>query len=105
MFHWPVGGLLFRYGAGQLKVMFIGGPNQRKDYHIEEGEEVRGGGGEEVRGGGGERGRRGGERVLGYLLVFCWQLFLQVKGDMCLKIVEKGVHKDIPIQEGEVIEL
>ena len=47
MFHWPVGGLLFRYGAGQLKVMFIGGPNQRKDYHIEEGEEVRGGGGEE----------------------------------------------------------
>ena len=35
---------MFRYGAGQLKVMFIGGPNQRKDYHIEEGEEVRGGG-------------------------------------------------------------
>ena len=32
---------MFRYGAGQLKVMFIGGPNQRKDYHIEEGEEVR----------------------------------------------------------------
>ena len=29
-----------RHGAGQLKVMFIGGPNQRKDYHIEEGEEV-----------------------------------------------------------------
>ncbi|XP_064402555.1 3-hydroxyanthranilate 3,4-dioxygenase-like [Halichondria panicea] len=27
------------HGAGQLKVMFIGGPNQRKDYHIEEGEE------------------------------------------------------------------
>lgn len=25
---------------GQLKVMFIGGPNVRKDYHIEEGEEV-----------------------------------------------------------------
>ena len=31
-----------RHGAGQLKVMFIGGPNQRKDYHIEEGEEVKG---------------------------------------------------------------
>ncbi|XP_043845412.1 3-hydroxyanthranilate 3,4-dioxygenase [Dromiciops gliroides] len=24
----------------QLKVMFVGGPNQRKDYHIEEGEEL-----------------------------------------------------------------
>ncbi|CAI8024337.1 3-hydroxyanthranilate 3,4-dioxygenase [Geodia barretti] len=23
------------FGAGQLKIMFIGGPNQRKDYHIE----------------------------------------------------------------------
>lgn len=32
--------LCFRHGAGQLKIMFIGGPNQRKDYHIEEGEEV-----------------------------------------------------------------
>ena len=28
------------YGR-QLKVMFIGGPNVRKDYHMEEGEEVR----------------------------------------------------------------
>lgn len=36
-----VGSCVGRYGAGQLKVMFIGGPNQRKDYHIEEGEEVR----------------------------------------------------------------
>lgn len=25
----------------QLLVMFVGGPNTRKDYHIEEGEEVR----------------------------------------------------------------
>lgn len=32
---------LQRYGAGQLKVMFVGGPNVRKDYHIDEGEEVR----------------------------------------------------------------
>lgn len=24
----------------QLKVMFVGGPNIREDYHIEEGEEV-----------------------------------------------------------------
>jgi len=48
--------------------MFIGGPNVRKDYHMEEGEEI----------------------------------FYQVKGDMVLKIVEKGVHKDVPIKEGEV---
>lgn len=33
--------LVHRYGAGQLKVMFVGGPNVRKDYHIDEGEEVR----------------------------------------------------------------
>uniref|UniRef100_F6TQI4 3-hydroxyanthranilate 3,4-dioxygenase n=1 Tax=Xenopus tropicalis TaxID=8364 RepID=F6TQI4_XENTR len=52
----------------QLKVMFVGGPNQRKDYHIEEGEE----------------------------------LFYQVQGDMCLKIVENGKHKDVHIKEGEM---
>lgn len=55
------------HGKGQLKIMFIGGPNQRADYHIEEGEEF----------------------------------FLQVKGDMCLKIVEKNQHKDVHIKEGE----
>ena len=33
--------LVGRYGSGQLKVMYVGGPNLRKDYHIEEGEEVR----------------------------------------------------------------
>ena len=32
--------LYYRHGSGQLKVMFIGGPNQRKDYHLDEGEEV-----------------------------------------------------------------
>jgi 3-hydroxyanthranilate 3,4-dioxygenase len=52
----------------QLIVMFVGGPNQREDYHIEEGEE----------------------------------LFYQVKGDMCVKIIENGQHKDIIIKEGEM---
>lgn len=53
---------------GQLKVFYIGGPNIRKDYHIEEGEE----------------------------------LFYMLKGDMCLKIVEHGQFRDIPIKEGEI---
>nr|XP_002119902.1 3-hydroxyanthranilate 3,4-dioxygenase-like [Ciona intestinalis] len=52
----------------QLKIMCIGGPNQRKDYHIEEGEEF----------------------------------FYMIKGDMCLKIVENGKHKDVVIKQGEV---
>ncbi|XP_009089377.2 3-hydroxyanthranilate 3,4-dioxygenase [Serinus canaria] len=57
--------LMHRY---QLNVMFVGGPNERKDYHIEEGEE----------------------------------LFYQIQGDMCLKIIENGKHKDIVIREGEM---
>ncbi|CAL4098259.1 unnamed protein product, partial [Meganyctiphanes norvegica] len=28
------------HGAGQLKVFYVGGPNQRKDFHLEEGEEL-----------------------------------------------------------------
>lgn len=59
------------YGAGQLKVMFVGGPNVRKDYHIDEGEEF----------------------------------FYMVKGDMNLRIIEKGKPKDVIIKEGEVFVL
>mmetsp|Transcript_24329 Transcript_24329/g.27040 ORF Transcript_24329/g.27040 Transcript_24329/m.27040 type:complete len:293 (-) Transcript_24329:304-1182(-) len=59
------------HGEGQLKVMYVGGPNQRKDYHIEEGEEY----------------------------------FYQVKGDMVLKVIEKGKPKDIIIKEGECFTL
>ncbi|CAF0727084.1 unnamed protein product [Brachionus calyciflorus] len=51
----------------QLVIMFVGGPNQREDYHIEEGEE----------------------------------LFYQLKGDMCVKIIENGKHRDVHIKEGE----
>eukprot|EP01126_Amoeba_proteus_P019262 TRINITY_DN198_c0_g1_i4.p1 TRINITY_DN198_c0_g1~~TRINITY_DN198_c0_g1_i4.p1 ORF type:complete len:134 (+),score=29.04 TRINITY_DN198_c0_g1_i4:159-560(+) len=32
--------LMYGLPQGELKVMFVGGPNQRKDYHIEEGEEL-----------------------------------------------------------------
>ncbi|CAF1659880.1 unnamed protein product, partial [Adineta ricciae] len=52
----------------QLTIMFVGGPNVRKDYHLEEGEE----------------------------------LFYQLKGDMCLKVLEQNQHRDVIIKEGEI---
>lgn len=30
------------------------------------------------------------------------QLFYMLKGDMCLKVVEQGKHRDVPIKQGEV---
>jgi len=51
----------------KLKVMFVGGPNEREDYHINEGEE----------------------------------LFYMLKGDMCLKTIEKGEKRNVIIYEGE----
>lgn len=53
---------------GQMKIFCVGGPNVRKDFHIEAGEE----------------------------------LFYQIKGDMCLKILEKGRHRDIIIKQGQI---
>jgi 3-hydroxyanthranilate 3,4-dioxygenase len=58
---------LLKYCYSQLIIMFVGGPNVREDYHVQEGEEV----------------------------------FYQIRGDMCLKIIENNVHKDIVIKEGE----
>lgn len=52
----------------QLVIMFVGGANQREDYHIEEGEE----------------------------------LFYQLRGSMCVKVLENGRHKDVNIAEGEM---
>eukprot|EP01138_Halocafeteria_seosinensis_P010600 gb/GECG01010824.1/.p1 GENE.gb/GECG01010824.1/~~gb/GECG01010824.1/.p1 ORF type:complete len:334 (+),score=45.71 gb/GECG01010824.1/:1-1002(+) len=63
----PVGNKML-FGKGQHKVMIVGGPNTRADYHIEEGEE----------------------------------LFYMIKGDMCLKVMEQGKPRDIPIREGEM---
>ncbi|KAH9426902.1 hypothetical protein DERP_003004 [Dermatophagoides pteronyssinus] len=51
----------------QLKIFFVGGPNERNDYHIELGEEF----------------------------------FYQLKGDMCLKVIECGRQKSIHIRQGE----
>ncbi|KAI6241929.1 hypothetical protein M3Y99_00268300 [Aphelenchoides fujianensis] len=54
--------------SDQLKVFFVGGPNSRNDYHLEEGEEI----------------------------------FFQIKGDMVLKVVERGQRRDVRIKEGEL---
>ena len=48
--------------------MVVGGPNTRKDYHIDEGEEF----------------------------------FYQLEGDMNLRIIENGIPRDVPINEGDI---
>jgi 3-hydroxyanthranilate 3,4-dioxygenase len=48
--------------------MVVGGPNARKDYHYDEGEE----------------------------------LFLQIEGDIVLKVIEDGKPVDIPVRAGEI---
>ncbi|ELT95835.1 hypothetical protein CAPTEDRAFT_205859 [Capitella teleta] len=53
---------------GQMKLFLVGGPNQRKDFHVECGEE----------------------------------LFYQIKGQMCLKVIEQGKHRDVIIKEGQM---
>ncbi|GAB2459325.1 3-hydroxyanthranilate 3,4-dioxygenase [Hymenobacter qilianensis] len=49
-------------------VMVVGGPNARKDYHYDEGEE----------------------------------LFLQIEGDIVIKVIEDGKPVDIPVRAGEM---
>jgi 3-hydroxyanthranilate 3,4-dioxygenase len=56
------------HNEGPLKVMIVGGPNLRKDYHLNQGEEI----------------------------------FYQIEGDMCLKVMEQGEPKDVVIKQGEV---
>lgn len=59
------------HNDGFLKVMIVGGPNTRQDYHMNLGEEI----------------------------------FFQIKGDMCLKIMEGGSPRDVVIKEGEMFVL
>jgi 3-hydroxyanthranilate 3,4-dioxygenase len=56
------------YEEGDFIIMVVGGPNSRKDYHDDAGEEF----------------------------------FYQLKGEMCLRIMENGAPRDIKIKEGEI---
>lgn len=57
------------FNGEKIKVMVVGGPNQRDDFHLEHGEE----------------------------------LFYQIKGTMNLDIMEEGIRKTIPINEGNML--
>lgn len=56
------------YAAGDFMIMVVGGPNSRKDYHDDVGEEF----------------------------------FYQIKGDLCLRLMENGQPRDVIIKEGEL---
>ena len=56
------------YEDQDFMIFVVGGPNARKDYHIDPSEEF----------------------------------FFQIEGDITLKIVEDGEHKDVVIREGEI---
>jgi len=63
----PVGNKLLFHDSAFI-VMAVGGPNSRKDFHHDPGEE----------------------------------LFLQLEGDMVLRVVQDGRMTDVPIREGEL---
>jgi len=63
----PVGNKLVCQDSDFL-VMVVGGPNRRKDFHIEDGAEF----------------------------------FLQIEGDITVRVMEDGKPRDIPIKEGEI---
>ena len=63
----PVGNKVI-WQDGEFICMVVGGPNQRTDYHYDEGPEF----------------------------------FYQVEGGMLLKVMDDGVSREIPINEGEI---
>ncbi len=63
----PVGNKMV-WQDGDFIAMVVGGPNSRKDYHINQTPEF----------------------------------FYQVEGDITLKVIDEGVHKDVHIREGDI---
>lgn len=64
----PVGNAAVYHNTGDFIVMVVGGPNNRKDFHYNETEE----------------------------------LFLQLEGDVVVRIFEDGQIRDIEIKEGDM---